>query len=305
MELPVSESPMCDGVRYETFDVPVVGGNLRVGSWGDGGPVILAAHGITGNHLHFGELAKQLQPNFTVVAPDLRGRGRSSDIAGPFSMADHADDLVAVLDFFGVEQATVIGHSMGAFAAVVCAERHPGRVQSLVLIDGGIPLDLGAIAGLPTEQLLANLIGPAIDRLHRTFESLAAYLDYWRQHPAFTDTWDTRIEEILAYDLGGRPPTLRSTVRAEAVIADAESELDSEAFDRALAQLAVPAILFRAERGILNQAPPLYSDSAVAAWAEAVPKLRSVTISATNHYTILLTERGAKAVSDGLQQFLR
>ena len=291
-------------MRYETFDLPVAGGNLKVGKWGDGGEVLLAAHGITANHLHFGALADQLVPDFTMIAPDLRGRGRSNQIAGPFSLAAHANDLVAVLDFLGVEQTTVIGHSMGAFASIVCADHYPDRVRNLVLVDGGIPLELGPIDGLPTEELLATLIGPALDRLHRTFESVAAYLDYWRRHPALADAWNTHIEEAIIYDLGGQVPTLRSTVRKDAVIADAESELANVDFARALARLTMPVVLFRAERGILNHTP-LYSENTVAAWLAAVPTLRSVTIPAVNHYTILLTERGAKALSDNLEQFLR
>lgn len=285
-------------MRYEAFDVPVAGGALNVGRWGAGREVVLAAHGITGNHLHFGALADRLAPGHTLVAPDLRGRGRSSRISGPFSMAAHADDLVAVLDFLGVEKTTVVGHSMGAFAAVVCADRHPDRVHHLVLVDGGVPLELGPLTGLPTEQLLTALIGPALDRLHRTFESLPAYLDYWRQHPALAGDWNTRLELALGYDLDGQPPALRSTVRADAVIADAQSELDRDEFGGALTRLSVPATLLRAERGILNQTPPLYPASAVAPWLAAVPALRSVAVAAVNHYTILLTERGARAVSD-------
>lgn len=288
-------------MRCETFDVPVAGGALAVGRWGAGGEVVLAAHGITGNHLHFGALADRLAPGRTLVAPDLRGRGRSSGVGGPFSMTAHADDLVAVLDFLGVEKATVIGHSMGAFAAVVCADLHPGRVRSLVLVDGGLPLELGPIAELPTDQLLTALIGPALDRLHRTFESVSAYLDYWRRHPALADDWNSHIENAVVYDLGGRPPTLRSTVRADAVLADAQSESDRDEFTGALSRLSVPVTLLRAERGILNQTPPLYPDSAVAPWLAAMPALRSVAVPAVNHYTILLTERGAAAVSAAVE----
>jgi lipase len=210
-----------------------------------------------------------------------------------------------VLDFLGIEQTTLIGHSMGAFAAVICADHYPDRVQNLVLVDGGIPLQLGPTADLPTDQLLATLIGPALDRLHLTFQSVAAYLDYWSRHPALADVWSTGIEKAIVYDLGGSPPMLRSTVREDAVIADAESELNRDEFDRALAQLAIPVILLRAERGILNQIPPLYPEDGVAAWLDALPTLRSVVIPAVNHYTILLTERGAKAVADALRQLLR
>lgn len=285
-------------MKYETFDVPTVGGDLRVGRWGNSDEVILAAHGITGNHRHYGALADQLVPDYTLVAPDLRGRGHSSHITGPFSMGAHADDLVAVLDFLGVEQTTIVGHSMGGFAAMVCAARHPDRVRNLVLVDGGLPLDLGPLAELPTEELLNAVIGPAVDRLRRTFESVAAYLEYWQQHPALADAWNPHVEDAMAYDLGGEPPTLRSTVREDAVIADAESELKRDDVARALAQLTIPATLLRAERGILNQVPPLYPESAVAAWLERLPTLRSLTVNDVNHYTILLTQRGAKAVAD-------
>jgi lipase len=159
-----------------------------------------------------------------------------------------------VLDFLEIEQTTLIGYSMGAFAAVICADHYPDRVQNLVLVDGGIPLELGPTADLPTEQLL----GPALDRLHLTFQSVAAYLDYWSRHPALAAAWSTGIERAIVYDLGGSPAMLRSTVREDAVIADAESELNRDEFDRALARLAIPVILLRAERGILNQIPPLY-----------------------------------------------
>ncbi|UQX10376.1 alpha/beta fold hydrolase [Candidatus Mycobacterium methanotrophicum] len=292
-------------MRYKTYDVPVDGGNLKIGRWGDGGEVVLAAHGITGNHLHFAALADQLIPDFTVVAPDLRGRGRSSQIVGPFSVTAHADDLVSVLNFLGIEKATVVGHSMGAFVAILCADRYPDRVRNLVLVDGGIPLEIGTIARLPVDQRLACLIGPALDRLRLTFDSVASYLDYWRRHPALVDAWNTHIEKAMVYDLGGQPPTLRSTVREDAVIADAESEFDRDQFDRALKRLTVPATLLRAERGVLNQTSPLYPESTIKIWLGAVPALRSVTIPTVNHYTILLTKRGVEAVSDTLERSRR
>ena len=194
---------------------------------------------------------------------------------------------------------------MGGFAGVVCADQYPDRVGRLVLVDGGIPLELGPLAKLPTDQLLAGLIGPALDRLRRTFESVAAYFEYWQRHPALIDAWNARLEEALAYDLGGQPPTLQSTVREDAVIADAESELDHDDVARALGRLTKPAVLVRAERGILNQTPPLYPDDAVAQWLDSIPSLRSVLVAGANHYTILLTDRGAKAVIDALERVLR
>jgi pimeloyl-ACP methyl ester carboxylesterase len=187
---------------------------------------------------------------------------------------------------------------MGGFAAVVLAHRRPERVSQLVLVDGGIPLELGPLAALPTDELLAAMIGPATERLRMTFESVAAYYDYWRPHPALADDWNHYVEDAYAYDLGGKPPALRSTVSEEAVIADAESELVHDDVERALEDLTTPTVLVRAERGILNQEPPLYPDAAVQPWLDRLPALRSVLVPGVNHYTIALSERGAGAVAD-------
>jgi lipase len=148
--------------RYDAFAVEVDGGSLHVGRWGTGPPVVVAAHGITATHRSFRALAEQLGEEVTLLAPDLRGRGRSNRVAGPFSMAAHADDLLAVLDHAGVQQATIVGHSMGGFVAVVTAHRHPERVERLVLVDGGLPLELGPLAGRPVDQIVAAVIGPGV-----------------------------------------------------------------------------------------------------------------------------------------------
>src|SRR5512140_2879512 len=178
-----------DGVAYQVFDVQVPGGQLRVGRWGTGPAVVIAAHGLTGTHMNFEALADQLGDTVTLLAPDLRGRGRST-VNGPYGMARHADDLMAVLDHAGCADASVVGHSRGGFVAVVAAGRHPGRIRDLVLVEGGLPLDLGSLAGRPIEEVVRAVVGPALDRLRMTFPSRQAYLDYWRPHPALAGDWN-------------------------------------------------------------------------------------------------------------------
>ena len=98
--------PMAD--RYRTVDVPVRGGDLRVGIWeptGDAsepaGPPVLAVHGITASHRAWVSVAARL-PGARIIAPDLRGRGRSNQLPGPFGITGHADDLARVLDHLDV-----------------------------------------------------------------------------------------------------------------------------------------------------------------------------------------------------------
>jgi pimeloyl-ACP methyl ester carboxylesterase len=157
---------------YDTLDVPVPGGLLRVGRWtasDPGAPVVLAAHGVTANHRCWQALAAL--DRCTVVAPDLRGRGRSGGLEGPAGMHRHADDLLAVLDHLGLPAPLVVGHSMGGFVAAAFGTRHPDRVSGTVLVDGGLPLP-GPPEGTTPEQALNAAIGPAAQRLTMTFGSL-------------------------------------------------------------------------------------------------------------------------------------
>ncbi|CAN5669350.1 hypothetical protein BH10ACT10_BH10ACT10_07240 [soil metagenome] len=126
-------------MSYETLDVPVPGGSLRVGRWtasDPAAPVVLAAHGVTANHLAWKVLADL--DRCTVVAPDLRGRGRSHP-DGPAGMDRHADDLLAVADHLGLDAPLLTGHSMGGFVSTAFVQRHPDRVAGTVLVDGGLP----------------------------------------------------------------------------------------------------------------------------------------------------------------------
>jgi pimeloyl-ACP methyl ester carboxylesterase len=279
--------------NYDAFDIDVTDGTLHVGRWNAGADrAVVAAHGLTGSHMNFEALADQLGDDYTVIAPDLRGRGRSNNITGPFGMAAHADDVRAALDHAGVEKATMIGHSMGGFVAVVTADRHPDRVRDLVLVDGGIPLDLPLPTDTPIEDVVRAVVGPALDRLRMTFESVEAYFDYWRPHPALADDWNDYVEHTYAYDLEGTAPQLRSSAVEAAVLEDSASELRSGDVERALENLRHRAVHVRAERGIFNQVPPLY--------AEPVSRdgIDDALVADVNHYTILLSERGAKAVAD-------
>jgi len=281
---------------YERFRVKTADGSLLVGAWGSGERVVVGAHGITGNHVSFLALADELGDEVRLVVPDLRGRAGSRAIEGPFSMANHADDLASVLDHVGAERALLVGHSMGGFVSVVMAHRHPDRVAGVVLVDGGLPLDLGAAAELPVDQLITAVIGPAAERLRMTFASKDAYFDYWRQHPALTGAWGPYVEEYLEHDLVGEPPELRPSCLIEALHGDTESQLQRDDVSHALDGLRHSTVLLRAPRGIFD-ADPLYSRDWAEQWEAKLPSLRLHDLDDVNHYTVLLAQRGAAQVA--------
>ncbi len=293
------------GASYEAFGVEVPGGTLHVGRWGKGDRKLIAIHGITGNHLGMHALADQLGDEYTLIAPDLRGRAGSFEVPGPAGMARHADDVVAVMDQAGIDRAVVLGHSMGGFVAVVLAHRAPERVKSLVLVDGGIPLELPPpLADMDVEELTRAMIGPSLDRLRMTFESADAYIDFWRPHPALADEWNDYVEDHYRYDIGGEPPEMRPRVNEEIILQDAGSELVQPDVTEALDALKHPVVLLRAPRGLFNQVPPLYPDGSFDGWLQKLPRLREALMEDTNHFTIMMTEHGAKDVAEVVREEL-
>lgn len=275
----------------ETFEVPVDGGSLTVGRQGSG-PVVLCAHGITANHTSWKPLADAIGDQVTIVAPDLRGRGGSGTLPGPYSMSTHGRDLVAVLDHLGLDSAPVVGHSMGAFVAAVMAAEHPERVERVLLVDGGLPLPVPE--GLSIDQILQAVIGPAMTRLSMEFESREAYLEFWKPHPALGPWWDENIQAYVEYDLSLDGPPFRSRVSIDAVRGDAEDTLVSDTIQKALEALPRPTAALRAERGLMNEDTPLVPD----ALAAAFPRVNDLGVVAdTNHYTIAFVDHGVKAIA--------
>lgn len=282
---------------YEAVDVPVDGGTLHVGAWGKGPQVVVAAHGITGNHRSWQAVARALDDEVTLVAPDLRGRGRSSHLPGPYGMRAHAADLVAVLDHLGLERAVLAGHSMGAYVAAVAATTDPARWASVILVDGGIPLPLPD--DVEPDAMLAGVLGPALARLEMTFEGREAYQDFWRQHPALVEpgAWNEDTEAYLDHDLVGEAPEMRSSASLEAVRFDGTELLIDAEVRRAAFELTQPTVLLRAPRGLLNQVPPLLPDELIDPLRARWPIRLEMLVENTNHYSIVLAPRGAQAVA--------
>ena len=307
---------------YRTVDVPVRGGNLRVGVWEPRAespvgaaspdapsadapladtPTIVAVHGVTASHRCWDMVAARL-PGFRVVAPDLRGRGRSNALPGPFGMSQHADDLAAVLDFLAIPRAVVVGHSMGGFVSVMFAHRHPGRTGAVLLVDGGLPLEMPQ--GMTIDALIVAL-GPAADRLSMTFPDHEAYQQFWRVHPAFVDSWNQAVTDYVNYDLVGTPPQLRPATAVEAMTGDIPDQYGTPAMLEAVAALPSPTILLRAPRGFFNDEPGLYPPHRIRYWQEQLPGLQVREVSGVNHYTILFSDIGAAAVTDAVLQTLQ
>ena len=268
-------------------------GELAMFRYGDaGGRPLLAIHGVTSSHLAWQFLADALVPKgYTIYAPDLRGRGDSNRVGGPYGMSTHAADMAALLDAVGVQRTDVIGHSMGGFVAAAFFHAYPHRVQQLVLLDGGVPLAMPP--GMTVEQLMPIILGPALQRLSMTFASLAEYRAFTQQNPAWNRGWNDALDRYLEHDLCGPAGAQSPSTAIEAVTRDSEDLWGGNVVETALLELDRDVLFLRAERGLQNDAP-LYPLAHIEAAVRMYPRLRLHTVPDTNHYDILMSTYGAQ-----------
>jgi pimeloyl-ACP methyl ester carboxylesterase len=280
-------------------DVDVRGGALHVTRFGSGARPVLGIHGITASSMSMAVVARHLGAASTLWAPDLRGRGASAGLPGPYGLRAHADDCAAAIGALSERPVVVLGHSMGAYVAVVLAATHPDVVERLVLADGGLPVPLpeASPADLDPDAVIDTVLGPAMERLAMVFPTEASYFDFWRAHPAMEE-WSDDVEAYLRYDLIAVEGGYRSRVVEEAVRADgAEQLVAPELIVQSLHSLRCPIHFIGAPRGLLNQPSPLIPAEVVRHWQGELPNLRVDVVDDVNHYTLVIGERGAAEVA--------
>jgi pimeloyl-ACP methyl ester carboxylesterase len=253
---------------------------------------VVAIHGITANAWSWAPVAGQLD-GVCLVAVDLRGRGTSSDAPSPYGIRQHSDDVASVIDQLGTGPVVVAGHSMGAYVALLTAERHPALVADVVLVDGGIALPVPE--GVDIQEVLDHTLGPAIERLRRTWPSRMDYRAMWEQHPAFAGGITPDIERYILADLVETDDGFRSSVSERAVRFDGAELLADDEIRSALDRRQEPLRVVRAELGLLATPPPLIP----AEYEDRYLQHAWTTVAGSNHYDVLIGD-GASTVAEVL-----
>jgi 3-oxoadipate enol-lactonase len=210
---------------------------------GSGVPVVLV-HGLGYARWGWEPVADALAERFEVVLLDNRGIGESDAPSGPYTVAEMAGDVARVMDEAGLEQAHVVGTSLGGMIAQELALSAPERVVKLVLVcttpggpnaapmpDATVTLLAEAASLEPLVALrrfVENALAPhppkeIVERIlaHRvaTAQPPAAWMAQAAAGAAF-DAWD-RLPEIAA-------PTLVVHGTADVVVAPANAALLAE-----------------------------------------------------------------------------
>jgi pimeloyl-ACP methyl ester carboxylesterase len=291
------------------LEVPVAGGALSVARAGPppnlAGAIVLAVHGISASHAAWRTVARELanRTHACLLAPDLRGRGRSATLPDPYGMTPHLRDLTAVLDHAGAERAVMVGHSMGAHVVARLAADHPERLAGVVLIDGGLPF-----LALPQDwdEEPQDDDDATAARMEAHCESPEEYVASWRAHSAFRRAWNDDVEAYVRHDMVRDGRGVRCMVRKEAVMADTFDLMFDNTTRTSIVRVRAPIRLLSAPRGPHDDDRPFVPREQLDAFATDHPHVSIEHVPETNHYTLLLGDspgpaRVAAAISSAVR----
>jgi lipase len=168
---------------------------LHLHEWGEPGrPLLVCVHGVTGHGGRFARLAaRRLAPRFHVLAPDLRGHGRSG-WEPPWGLEQHLEDL---LETVPGSASFWVGHSFGGRLLLELAVRRPERVERALLLDPALWVP-PPIALEQTEALLEDVSYASLE------EALTARLDSGFDHGAPAEEIEPDFRDHLVAGEDGR-----------------------------------------------------------------------------------------------------
>lgn len=164
-----------------------------------GAPVIVMLHGIRSYANTWFNTARELQDRYRIIALDLRGRGGSGWSAEEhYFCEDYVADLEALVSHLSVEKVLLLGHSLGGQNALVYTQRHPERVQALIVEDIGPG---SSASGQGAQRIVREFEGTP-----RDFPSWEEATRFWRSiRPNISDqSLQQRVRETLQEDESGR-----------------------------------------------------------------------------------------------------
>ncbi len=255
-------------------------------------PKLLLMHGLTANaHAFSGLIQAGLADKFEVISVDLRGRGLSTKPAFAYSIEEHAQDIIGLLDKLNIQDIHLCGHSFGGLLSTHLAYHFPDRVQEVVILDAAPEMN----------PKVAEMLVPAISRLDIRFDDFDTYIDKVKQAP-YIHFWDDAMlhyyqADVATADDGTVEP--RSSIADITQIAIASSK---EPWSTYFEDMKHRALLINAvEEYTLGQ--PLLPDFLA---KKIVQKMKNGTYLEVggNHQTMLYGQHAdeiVKAIQDFLQ----
>jgi lipase len=241
---------------------------LHVHEWGDrAAPPLVCLHGVTAHGGRFRRLAEdRLAGRFRVIAPDLRGHGRSP-WEPPWDLASHVGAVLDTIAAAGVVRASWLGHSFGGRLVLELASLEPERIERAVVLDPAVQVAAGR--GLEEAER---------ERVDKSFTTVEEAIERRIEtSPLFSTPRELLDEEMEAHLVRSPDGRFRYRYCQSAVVA-AWSEMCTE--PPRFEQVRVPTLLVLGERSELVSAEQLE------AWREAVGDLLKVVTVPGDHMVL-------------------
>ena len=174
--------------------IPVNNINLHYIDYHSDGPILILLHGLTANAHAFDAVVEGLQTKYRVICPDLRGNGLSDKPAFCYTIEDHAEDIIGLINHLGVDKVHLGGHSFGGFLSFYLAANYPDAIDKLVILDAAKAMNSNA----------ANMLAGALGRLNATYPSFEEYLEHVKKAP-YINFWDTAMVSYYRADVEDLP----------------------------------------------------------------------------------------------------
>jgi pimeloyl-ACP methyl ester carboxylesterase len=249
---------------------------------GGNGPTVVMLHGFADTGDMWAPLAKALYKNHTVIVPDLRGMGLSSQPKGGYDKKTQAADIAMVMDKLNVHKADLVTHDIGNMVGYALAAQYPDRITKWVIIDAPLP-GIGPWDEILKSPLLwhFNFRGPDVDRLVKGRERI--YLDrFYNELSADPKSIDEATRQHYAR-LYARPGNMHYAF--EQFAAFGRDAKDNKIF--AEKKLAMPILALGAEKS--------FGDQQVAIMREVGANVEGGIITGSGHW--IMEEQPAQTVS--------
>jgi 3-oxoadipate enol-lactonase len=246
---------------------------------GTGRPVVLI-HGFPLDHTMWRGQLDALSREGRLLAPDLRGFGRSVVTAGTVTMEQMADDLAAILSAAGVTEPVVFcGLSMGGYVAWQFWRRHRDRLAALILCDTRAAAD--------TAEAAAGRLKTA-EKVEREGAQVVADAMLPKLFAARAATEQPQVVEATRQTMLATPPAgIAAALRGMAQRPDMTAELP---------RIDVPALVVVGAEDVISPLQEMHT------MADAMPRARFVEVPGAGHMAPL---EAPQAVNAAMSDFLR
>jgi pimeloyl-ACP methyl ester carboxylesterase len=254
------------------------------------GPLLIMLHGLTANACTFdGIISAGLEGHFRIISVDLRGRGQSEHPVAHYTMQDHAEDILGLMEELGAGQAVFCGHSFGGLLSFYLGANYPQRVDKLIILDAAARMNPRA----------AEMLSFRLSTLDMRYPSMADYLKEVKSAP-YMNFWSDLMDTYYYADIhplsdGGVMPRPRL-----ANIMQASMGVAATPWTELIPRVKAPTLLVNAPEPYALGEPLLpaeYAEETVA----MLPDARLITV-AGNHQTMLYGA-GARRIAAAVLSF--